>query len=753
LNNLPSPSQPETTVSAADVEQELLYAAYERMPTSLLLSIVVMLGYGTFIIGHFSAGIMLVWMTAGIGCSALRFALYRAFRRAAPHGPALRYWRTGFFIGAVASAASWSVGPTLLIQHVSGIDIAYLGCTLLSVCAVAASSMASQQAAMHTFFAVTLLPPAVTLICVSDGNMERNVGAVILAGFLCMVISGQRSYASMRAMLIARQQSQRAMQAATVSQQALEDSEQRYRVLAEWSPDPITVQRDGIIIYVNPAMARTFGATSAEQMIGKSPLDFVHPDSRSPLLRRLARIAAGAANTPIGEMKFFKLDGSVVDVEIHSATIIYDGAPAMCTTLRDITERKRSEKVHESLEAQLREAQKMQAIGTLAGGIAHDFNNIIATILGNAELARQDARQQPQVLHSIDEIHKAAARARSLVQQILSFSRPQATLYVAIPLRPIVAETIGLLRSTLPARVELSLHCAVELPNVLADANQIQQIVLNLCNNATQALRGDAGTVRVQVARVMPDAALQSRHPALRSFAAQHPDAPVCLSVSDNGCGMDAGTISRIFEPFFTTKPVNQGTGLGLSVVHGIVQAHGGVITVDSQVGMGACFSIYLPSVLVAAKATPSPVATDQAVARWSEGATNNLSGQGRSILYLDDDEALVTMVVRLLQRYGYRVSGFSNQQRALANLRATPAAFDLVISDYNMPGWSGLDVAREVAAIRADLPIVIVSGFIDEALRHQVGSTSVRELIFKEGDVEHLCQAIERLARADSAA
>jgi two-component system, cell cycle sensor histidine kinase and response regulator CckA len=417
------------------------------------------------------------------------------------------------------------------------------------------------------------------------------------------------------------------------------------------------------------------------------------------------------------------------------------------TTYTDITARKHAEAARESLEGQLRESQKMQAIGTLAGGIAHDFNNIIAAILGNTQLARQDAIGNSLALESLGEIHKSATRARSLVQQILSFSRRQPTTRKPISLAPVIEDAVRLLRATLPGRVVVDLRIDTETPLVLADDTQIQQVAINLVNNATQAMRDAPGRIEIRVDTVLIDAAFVQAHPGLRGLHAAHPGRAVRLSVADNGPGMDAGTMGRIFEPFFTTKPIDEGTGLGLSVVHGIVQTHEGAITVESQPGKGATFAVYLPTVLSKVVEAPAEPVEPVSVGQLDEAEVSS----GRHILYLDDDASLVSLVTRLLGRQGYRVSGFIDQQEALAAIRKNPNAFDLVVTDYNMPGMSGLDVAREIRALRADLPVAVASGFVDEALQVQAGGAGVRELIFKASAAEEFCAAFVRLAQAES--
>ncbi len=403
----------------------------------------------------------------------------------------------------------------------------------------------------------------------------------------------------------------------------------------------------------------------------------------------------------------------------------------------NITSRKMVEVERASLEAQLRESQKMEAVGTLAGGIAHDFNNIVATILGNAELAFEDANTNPQATQeSVREIQKAGRRARALIAQILSFSRRQPTARKAIGLTPVIEESVRLLRATIPLRISIGSHCDADAPAALADATQMQQIIVNLATNAMHAIPGN-GRIDVRLDTVMLDSECANTHPQLNALHDRHPGRTIRIAISDTGSGMDAATVGRLFEPFFTTKPVGEGTGLGLSVVYGIVQTHEGTITVDSAPGKGTTFTIYLP--------IAKGVSTMPAI-QASAAATAPKQSAGQHVLYLDDDEAQVLIVKRLLARRGYRVSDFTDQNMALTALRANPTAFDLVLTDYNMPGMSGLDVAREVRNIRADLPVVVTSGYIDKELQTQAVGAGVREVIFKADAVDVLCDAVKRV-------
>ncbi len=418
----------------------------------------------------------------------------------------------------------------------------------------------------------------------------------------------------------------------------------------------------------------------------------------------------------------------------------------------DITERKRAEMARDELEAQLRESQKMEALGTLAGGVAHDFNNIVATILGNVELACQDVGLSHPALESLEEIRKASTRAKELVRQILVFGRRQALDRRLILLQPVVQESTRFLRAMLPAGVSLTVECAAGVPAVLADANQIQQVLLNLCGNAWQALQGQGrqGVIEIRVYErtVGAGQVIGTERRLSRERVDLQPGRYACLAVSDNGSGMDAATRARIFEPFFTTKPVGEGTGLGLSVVHSIVKDHDASIEVRSTLGEGTIFCIYFPPGAESGTDVQAEV-TASADAGLDPAAEQAPDGDGKHILYVDDDDSIIFLMTRLLQRRGYRVSGFTDPRAAVAALIEDPSQFDIAVTDYNMPGMSGLDVARAMRAARGDLPIALASGYITEELRSKAPAAGVSELVYKPNTVDELCDAIARLAGA----
>ena len=398
------------------------------------------------------------------------------------------------------------------------------------------------------------------------------------------------------------------------------------------------------------------------------------------------------------------------------------------TTFMDITERKRSEAEQVRLEAQLRESQKMEALGTLAGGVAHDFNNALAMIVGNTELARQDVGPGHAALESLEEIDQASRRAKDLVGQILAFSRRQNIDRKPSSLTLVVVETARLLRASLPAKVTLSVECKVDTPAVLADATQVSQILLNLCNNALQALQDEERPGHIEISL--------GAHAQDEQRGELRPGRYACLMVRDNGPGMDEETRARIFEPFFTTKPRGKGTGLGLAVVHGIVKAHEASIEVESAPGAGCTFRIFFP-------ATDAPVTGAKAPA----SQTSPVRGDGKHVLYVDDEEAIVSLMKRLLERRGYRVSGYTDPKEAVAAVGADPGRYDLVVTDYNMPGMTGVEVAKALKTVRADLPVLLASGYITEELRRTAPGAGVSALIYKPNTVEDLCAAVERYA------
>jgi signal transduction histidine kinase/ActR/RegA family two-component response regulator len=405
---------------------------------------------------------------------------------------------------------------------------------------------------------------------------------------------------------------------------------------------------------------------------------------------------------------------------------IYDAEGKICRLVgiaADVT------KEHK-LEEQFRQAQKMEAIGTLAGGIAHDFNNILTAISGYTELAITASADNPKARGFLDSIAQAGARAADLVRQILTFSRQQEQQLRPIQLREVVEEALKLLRSTIPATIQFKTSYDPQVPTVLADASQIHQVLLNLGTNAWHAMRDQAGCLEVRLESFEVDIHLAEVQPRLR------PGRYLRLSISDTGKGMARSTVDRIFEPFFTTKAPGEGTGLGLSVVHGIMQSHGGSIIVYSQPGAGTVFHLYFPAYL--GKDSKASLPADP-VPR----------GGGARILYVDDEEPLARLGQMNLERLDYSVEVQTNVVKALALVQANPNRYDLVITDYSMPGMTGIDFAARLLKLRADFPIILTTGYAANLTAERVGALGIRGLLLKPHTGHALGLAVHRaLAR-----
>jgi len=385
----------------------------------------------------------------------------------------------------------------------------------------------------------------------------------------------------------------------------------------------------------------------------------------------------------------------------------------------DITE-------YRTLEDQFRQAQKMEAIGTLAGGIAHDFNNILGAILGYTELAKLEGGTN-KAQDSLDEVLSACRRAGDLVRQILAFSRQQENKRAPLCLWRVVHEAMKLLRAVLPSTIEFRIDLEQNAPAVLADPTQIHQVVMNLCTNAAQAMAGRAGLLSVRLAALHADEAFMKKHPG------GQPGRYVCLTVSDNGTGITPAAMERIFEPFFTTKAPGEGTGLGLAVVHGIVQKHDGIITVESEPGQGATFRLYFPAHDTMTKETAAPVDTF-------------IQGGGQSILVVDDEKPLVQMVGQILNKLGYIADPRHEPAEALAALRAAPQLYDMLITDLTMPGMTGLAVSAEAVRLNPRIKVILMTGFYANLTDEQVQRAGISEVLLKPVGVKGLSETVSRV-------
>jgi len=505
----------------------------------------------------------------------------------------------------------------------------------------------------------------------------------------------------------------------------------RFHDLVEFAPDAmLLVNRKGLITMANQQAVSLFGYTrealvgSPVEMLMPAPLRDAHPGVRREFMDAQVPRAMGKGRP----LYALRKDGTLFAVEIGLSPIESEDGPMVVAAVRDVSERQRAEEERRRLEAQLRQSQRVEALGTLAGGIAHDFNNILGAIVGHLEFALHHVTGNAQATQSIEAVRRASHRARDLVRRILMFSQLEGVHHRVVTLRPIVEEAVSLLRATIPSTVALTVTSDDPVPDILADATQLHQVIVNLCTNAWQAMEGKQGGIAIRLGGVTIDDA--------STLAELRPGRYARLTVADTGCGMDAVTIDRIFEPFFTTKGIGVGTGLGLSVVHGIVRAHGGAIDVRSEPGRGTTFDLYFPA--VNEPATSGEIAIPR--------VASAMRGEGQRVLFLDDEDDLVHLAEEVLALHNYRVSGYRAAEEAVAALRADPSRFDVVVSDLSMPGMSGLDVAREALRLRPDLPVVIISGHLTEDLLAQAAAIGVREVVRKPFEIRALADVIARV-------
>lgn len=468
------------------------------------------------------------------------------------------------------------------------------------------------------------------------------------------------------------------------------EEERNFLVTAiEKVPETIYITDDqGVILYVNAAFEITSGYTR-EEALGQKP-SILRSEKQPPEFYEAMWNTLLRGETWSGHIVNKTKAGTFLEEEL-SITPIRDDSGTITNYVgvkRDVTH------VFQ-LEKQLRQAQKMEAIGTLAGGIAHDFNNILFAMLGYMNMVKSDLPRNSEMLEDLQEAIKAGNRAKELVRQILVFSRQEESELQELEIAPILKEALKLLRSTIPTNIEIEQSITPEELTLVADPTQIHQVIMNLCTNAYQAMEGQTGKLGVTLEKATPDPLFLNSHSLEEGHYAK-------LTVCDTGQGMSIETQEKIFDPFFTTKTVGKGTGLGLSVVHGIVTNHNGKITVSSEVGKGSTFEVFLP------------VVESDAILE-SESEESYAQGNG-TILVVDDEITLVKLEQRILERCGYIVITTIDSRDALNRIQTNPQSFDLLITDHTMPQMTGVELAKKVRQIRPNLPIIVITGLLHEA-------------------------------------
>jgi len=505
-----------------------------------------------------------------------------------------------------------------------------------------------------------------------------------------------------------------------LTEEELRASNELFQSLSDNAPDIIyTLGTDGAFNYVNPAWENILGYCR-EEVIGRTFIDFANEADIKAYTDFFQQVREGHGTMSDIIMPLLHKHGTTRVFNISGAPNLNSKGQitGIVGLLKDITEQ-------QQLQRQLQQSQKMEAIGTLAGGIAHDFNNILGAIRGYSELALLNLHAADKVKTHVSHVLKASHRASELVKQILAFSRHIKPEKKPLNIAPIVREVLKLLRAPLPSTIKIQRFIG-ETGVVFADPTQIHQVLMNLCTNAAHAMRDTGGILEVSLSSIEIDENKRGETADLKSGHYLQ------LTVSDTGKGMDVQTLRQIFDPFFTTKDPGEGTGMGLSVVHGILKDHGGAISVYSSPGKGTTFRAYLPLV--------------DEIAQAEDNASKEIQRGTENILFVDDEELLVDLSIEMLTYLGYNATGFSSGTTALETFQNTPSAFDLVITDHTMPDINGIQLAQELLRIRPDLPIILSTGFSKQMMAKKDGAKHIRAYVMKPFEMYELAAAIREV-------
>ncbi len=516
------------------------------------------------------------------------------------------------------------------------------------------------------------------------------------------------------------------------AEEALQTSEKEYRsTLNDLLVGVVVHAKDTSILLSNPEAANILGLTN-EQMSGKKAIDpswnFIHEDSTIMKVEDYPVSKIFSEEKPLHDyvLGINSPDKDYVTWVIVNAIPVFSNDNKLnkvIVNFVDITDRKRVEEERMKLEGQLRQSQKMEAIGTLAGGIAHDFNNLLTPILGYAELVIMKLNGSGNEIKYLRNIEESARRAKDLVEKILIISRSSLAQTESVQLKNLVEEVLTVLRASVPPSIDIHQETDFDLPPISADPSQIYQVILNLCTNAIQAMQ-EGGELWIRLNRIKHD------HPQ-----GQVVEEFLCLSIQDNGCGMDAATLERIYEPFFTTneKGEQRGTGLGLSIISSVVKQHSGHMEVESDLGAGTIFRVYFPILKMEEALTPK------------ESESPIVPGN-EHILFVDDEEMVNEMGTTLLRELGYKVTNFSDSREALRVFESNPQDFQLVITDYSMPHLTGPQLMEKIKIICSDIPTLLITGYSNLATPDNLQEWNCDGIITKPYDFKKLSQTVSRV-------
>ncbi len=511
---------------------------------------------------------------------------------------------------------------------------------------------------------------------------------------------------------------------------ALEESEKKYRTVLDHQQDALLLHKYIADDYahfsdVNDTAVKFYGYTRYE-FLNLNVHGIVAPELMEQRVIDKRKEQLVTRGQLVNESVHIKKSGERVPVEVSMSMVELEGELYILAVVRDISERKEAEKERCRLEDQLRQKFKMEAVGAMAGGIAHNFNNSLAMILGNLEMAQRRSVDPEKVGRYLNNAQKAVLLARGLVQQILVYSRKGTHEKTPVQLSKMVNDILNLLRSTIPSSIDLKFECKDQkLSTILADPNQIHEILLNLCVNAVHAMN-EKGVMKISVETLTLDQAqIPAQYECRQGNYAR-------LSVQDSGCGMTKEVLDKIFDPFFTTKRVNEGTGMGLSTVQGIVEQHHGFIKVQSQPEQGTTFELFFPVV----DGDEAPKASDR--------EDNSAQFGAGHILFVDDEKMLLDLGEQILTALGYQVTTEINSDNALERFRENPDRFDLVITDQTMPNLSGKELSQEIHKLNPDLPIILCTGYSSKISEEDAGDFGISTYCTKPLKISELSKLVK---------
>ncbi len=758
MNSSDPPDQKKISISNQSIYfNDLIDQAFSHLPKALLANFLLSSILITVLWNEVPQQKLIAWTSMLWAITIARSFQYHRYRSRTDNSA--KNWAFHFSVGVTLTGVLWGASGIVLFAETSLPHQVFLVFVLGGLISGATTSLAARQWVLRVFVGLLFIPITVRFFLIG-GEIYIAMGVMLLIyGGICIGMSSD-IYAMLITSIHLRHENkdeieerkkvenklrhykeslEEIVENRTASLQeeitirkqvedALRISNERYHQITSNLPGLVyqfMVHPDGSysMPYISEGVHSVFGVTSEEVVEDVSSiLQFLHPDDTQEFYHSIKKSAESLS--PYNNEFRALIDGKLLWInakshpkKISTGEIIYDGI------LFDITHLKKMEAEKSTLESQLRQTHKMEAIGTLAGGIAHDFNNILAAILGYADMAKDDIPDRNPAQELIDEVIKAGNRAKDLVKQILAFSRKADQSRVPLQIHHLINEVTNFLRATIPSTIEIRLNIDPNCGTVLADPTQIHQILLNLCTNASHAMEEKGGVLTITLK------AVERPSETMENDSNMQPSPYILLAVKDTGIGIESDHLERIFDPYYTTKEVGKGSGMGLAVVHGIVHSHEGLIEVESTPGQGTIFKLFFQRI-------------DADVDQIKPDTSPFLTGTER-ILLVDDDPTIVNLTQARLEKLGYQVTSMTSSTETLALFASDPNAYDLVITDQTMPEITGVQLTKKLLKTRPDIPIIMCTGYSSTIDSEKANLIGTKAFIMKPIDTRELAKTV----------